>query len=75
MTTATLTPKQYRAQDTIHLGKEAIKIYEVTLRNEGFEFFTITESDAYKAAYIYRDQSVRVLFAKGVQRWMVVVNG
>lgn len=47
----------------------------ITEQNWGIEFFVESESDAYKAAYCYRNtpHGVRVDYAQGVNKWMVIV--
>jgi hypothetical protein len=48
---------------------------ELTQNDWGFRFFVETELDAFKAAYLYRnnEHGVKVEFAQGVQKWMVTV--
>jgi hypothetical protein len=74
MTNATITARKTSKESTIHLKGQAIKQYDLTLTDSGFEFFVATEADAYKAAYVYRNQEVRVVFAEGVSKWLVIVE-
>lgn len=70
MTTRYLTLKNPQT------GKpQSIKQEELERTDWGFNFFTETELDAYKAAYLYRNSNVevKVEFAAGVQKWMVTV--
>lgn len=54
---------------------ESITQIEITKLDWGFHFFTETEIDAYKAAYLYRDSKngVKVEYAGGTKKWMVTV--
>jgi hypothetical protein len=70
----TLAPRKTRKESVIHLGKESIKQFDLTLTDDGFDFFVETEMEAYKAAYVYKSREVRVQFAEGAQRWMVSVS-
>ena len=74
MTTTTLTARKTRKESIIHLNGQSIKQLDLTLTDSGFEFFVESEADAYKAAYVYRSREVRVIFAEGVQRWMVIAG-
>lgn len=54
---------------------DVIEQRDVTQKDWGFSFFTDSEIEAFKAAYLYRnsEHGVKVEFADGVKRWMVTV--
>ena len=73
MTTAT---RDRLATKNKRTGKcEIIEQHELEMMDWGFHFFVDGETEAFKAAYQYRDapHGVKVEFAGGVQRWMVTV--
>lgn len=74
MTTSTLTARKSRKQSTIHLNGQTINQHDLTLTDSGFEFYVDSECDAYKAAFVYRSREVSVVFAEGVQKWLVIVS-
>lgn len=54
--------------------RRPIRCEEMEMVDWGFRFFTETEIDAYRAAYLYRHgPGVEVKFAGGAKRWMVTV--
>jgi len=54
---------------------EIIEQQSLEMKEWGFSFFTNTELEAYKSAYLYRysKHGVKIEHAKGIKKWMVTV--
>lgn len=72
---------QAMVKQALHIRNCRTQRTEVILQHDlaetgwGFHFFVESELEAYKAAYVYRDNQhgVKVEFAGGAKRWMVTV--
>jgi hypothetical protein len=71
-----MIPEGVIAMRNRETGKiDTIRQHDLTMKDWGFSFFTDTELDAYRAAYLYRasKHGVKVEWAEGAKRWMVTV--
>ena len=77
---AKITARKSVKVSVIHVNGKAINLIDFTLTDSGFELFTESELDAYKAAYAYssvqsyKGNDVKVQLSENLNRWFVTVS-